>query len=64
MNAMNIAVLMILALDIVAIMELVKSSKDTTHKVLWILAILLAPALGLIAYFIFGRKGGNAAPKV
>lgn len=64
MNAMNIAVLMILALDVVAIVELVKSSKDTAHKLLWIAVILLAPALGLIAYFLFGRKGGNAAPKV
>ena len=55
--------LIILVLDILAILEILKSGKDTTHKLLWILVILLAPALGLILYWLFGR-GGRPLAKV
>lgn len=55
--------LVILILDVLAIVEIFKSSKDTAHKLLWTLLILLAPALGLIVYFFFGRGGGRVLPK-
>ena len=56
--------LIVLILDILAIVEIFKSSKDTTHKLLWSLLILLAPVLGLVIYWLFGRDGAAAAPKV
>jgi len=55
--------LIILILDVLAIIEIFKSSKDTAHKLLWTLLILFAPALGLIIYWLFGRGGGSAMPK-
>jgi len=55
--------LVILVLDILAIIEIFKSSKDATHKLLWTLLILLAPVVGLIIYWIFGRGNGPALPK-
>ena len=48
--------LAILILDIIAIIDCAKRSMDTGKKVLWILLILLLPVLGLILYYLVGRK--------
>ncbi len=47
---------LILALDIVAIYGVLTSSMSTGKKVLWILIILLLPILGMILWFLLGRK--------
>ena len=47
--------LIILILDIIAIVDAVKSSLDTGKKVLWIVLILILPVIGLILYFLLGR---------
>jgi len=48
--------LVILVLDIIAIIDVVKSGMDGTKKLIWILAILFLPVLGMILYFAIGRK--------
>ena len=48
--------LVILVLDIIAIVDAVKSSMDTGKKILWIVLILLLPIIGLILYFLVGKK--------
>jgi len=48
--------LVILVLDIVAIIDVLKSSMSTGKKVLWILIILILPVIGLLLYFFLGRK--------
>ena len=48
--------LIILVLDIVAIIDVLKSSMGTGKKVLWILLILILPVIGLLLYFFLGRK--------
>ena len=48
--------LVILVLDILAIVNLVKSSKPTGQKILWALLIIFLPVIGLILYFLLGRK--------
>ena len=48
--------LVILVLDIVAIVDCVQRSMDTGMKVLWIILIILLPIIGLILYFLLGRK--------
>jgi hypothetical protein len=53
---MGLLGLIILALDIVAIVDCAKSNADTGKKVLWIVLILLLPLLGMILYFLLGRK--------
>jgi hypothetical protein len=45
-----------LALAILAIVEIAKSSKTTVLKVVWICVVLFAPCLGLIAYYFLGRS--------
>ena len=49
--------LIILALDIWAIINVLKSSAQTGIKILWILLILLLPVLGLIIWAIAGPRG-------
>ena len=48
--------LVILVLDIVAIIDVIRSSMDTGKKVLWIILILVLPIIGLILYFFIGKK--------
>ena len=48
--------LVILVLDIVAIIDVIRSSMDTGKKILWIILILVLPIIGLILYFFIGRK--------
>ena len=48
--------LVILILDILAIIQVVKSSMDGGKKALWIVLILLLPVVGLILYYLIGKK--------
>nr|WP_099018754.1 PLDc N-terminal domain-containing protein [Marinicella litoralis] len=48
--------LIILILDIIAIIEVVNSSRPVEQKLLWVLIILLLPLLGLILYYVIGKK--------
>lgn len=50
---------LILVADIYAIVKTIGSSASTTKKVVWIVAILLLPVLGLILWMLFGPKSNN-----
>ena len=45
----------VVVLDILALIELAGSTRSTGSKVLWALLIILAPVLGCILYYFFGR---------
>ena len=45
-----------LVLAIIAIVDCAKSNLETGKKALWIALILLLPLLGLILYYLVGRK--------
>jgi len=49
--------LIIFALDIWAIINVVKSSAGLGAKILWVLLILLLPVVGLIIWAIAGPRG-------
>ncbi|MGE8296817.1 MAG: PLDc N-terminal domain-containing protein [Pseudomonas sp.] len=49
--------LIILALDIWAIINVVKSNAETGIKILWILLIVLLPLIGLIIWALMGPRG-------
>lgn len=49
--------LIILALDILAIANILTSSYSFGGKFLWILVVLLLPILGMVLYFLLGRRG-------
>lgn len=48
--------LLVLVLDIVVILDILKSNKDTEKKVLWIVVVVFLPLLGPIIYYLVGRK--------
>ena len=49
--------LVILALDIWAIINVVKSNAATGIQILWILLIVLLPVIGLIIWALMGPRG-------
>lgn len=48
--------LVVLVLDIIAIVDALKSTKPTGEKALWIILILLLPLIGMVLYFLIGKK--------
>lgn len=46
----------ILVIDVVVIMDLLRSNKDTEKKILWTIAIIFLPVLGPVLYYFIGRK--------
>jgi hypothetical protein len=48
--------LIVLVLDIIALVDVLKSSMDTGKKALWILLILILPVVGMALYFLIGKK--------
>ncbi len=52
--------LIVLIADIWAIVNIFGSSASTGSKVIWILAILFLPVLGLILWLFLGPRSGTA----
>ena len=48
--------LFILVIDVLVIIDIVKSNKDTERKILWIVAVVFLPILGPILYYVLGRN--------
>lgn len=53
----SLLTLVIFALDIWAIINVVKSSADTVKKVLWVALVAFLPVLGLIVWALAGPRG-------
>jgi len=52
--------LLILAGDIWAIINILQSSVSNEKKLIWILAVVLLPLLGLILWFLLGPRDRKA----
>lgn len=48
--------LVLLILYIIAIIEILQSGREIVEKLLWILLILAVPLIGVLVYFLIGRK--------
>ena len=48
--------LIVFVLDIIAIIDCVKTVKEMGKKVLWIALIVILPLIGLILYYVIGKK--------
>jgi hypothetical protein len=46
----------ILIIDIIVIVDIVKSNKDTERKILWIIAVVFLPLLGPVLYYFVGKN--------
>ncbi|MEK1905550.1 MAG: PLD nuclease N-terminal domain-containing protein [Pseudomonas sp.] len=53
----SLLTLVIFALDIWAIINVVRSQADTLKKVLWVALIAFLPVLGLIIWAVAGPRG-------
>jgi hypothetical protein len=42
---------LILVIDLIVIIDIVRSNKDTEKKILWIIAVVFLPVLGPILYY-------------
>ena len=51
--------LLILAGDIWAIINILQSSVSNEKKLIWIIAVVLLPLLGLILWYFLGPRGGK-----
>ncbi len=49
--------LVVLVLDIIALVDIFKSSMSTLMKVVWAVVVIVFPVVGMIIYFIIGRSG-------
>lgn len=46
----------ILVLDILVWIEVLKSNRPPSSKILWCLVVFLFPVIGMIVYYIFGNR--------
>jgi hypothetical protein len=51
---------LILIGDVWAIINILQSSVSNEKKLIWTIAVLLLPLLGLILWFFLGPRGGRA----
>jgi hypothetical protein len=47
---------LILVIDIIVIVDIIRSNKDSEKKILWIIAVVFLPVLGPILYYVMGKK--------
>ncbi len=48
--------LAVLVLDVIVVLDILKSNKDMEKKILWIIAVIFLPLLGPVLYYIIGKK--------
>ena len=46
----------IVIIDIIVIVDILRSNKDLEKKVLWIIAVIFLPVLGPILYYLIGKN--------
>ena len=52
----GIVALIVLVLDIIALVDILKISVYVANKALWIILILILPVIGMVLYFLIGKK--------
>jgi hypothetical protein len=48
--------ILVLVIDVLAILDVLKSNREIEKKILWIAVILLLPLLGALAWYGVSRK--------
>ncbi len=48
--------LLVLVLDVIVVLDILKSNKDMEKKILWIIAVVFLPLLGPVLYYVIGKK--------
>jgi hypothetical protein len=48
--------LLVLVIDVIVVMDILRSNKDMEKKILWIIAVIFLPILGPVLYYVIGRN--------
>jgi hypothetical protein len=48
--------LLILLVDVIVVIDILKTDKDNEKKMLWIIAVVFLPVLGPILYYFIGKR--------
>ncbi len=48
--------LVVLVVDVIVILDILRSSKDMEKKVLWTIAVIFLPIFGPVLYYVMGRR--------
>lgn len=48
--------LLVLIIDVIVVVDILKSNKDVEKKILWIIAVIFLPLLGPFLYYFIGKK--------
>lgn len=48
--------ILVFVVDVIIVMEILRSKKDNEKKLLWIILVVFLPVLGPVLYFVIGRK--------
>jgi hypothetical protein len=47
---------LILVIDILVVIDVVRSRKDSEKKILWVIAVVFLPVLGPILWYVWGSR--------
>lgn len=48
--------IIVLVIDVIVVLDIIKSNKDMEKKILWIIAVVFLPILGPVLYYVMGKK--------
>jgi hypothetical protein len=48
--------ILVFVVDVIIVMEILRSNKNNEKKLLWIILVVFLPVLGPVLYFVIGRK--------
>lgn len=48
--------LLIFVIDVIIVIDILRSNMDTEKKILWVLVVFLLPIIGPILYYVIGKK--------
>ena len=46
----------IIVIDVIVVMDVLRSKKDFEKQLLWILAVIFLPVLGPVLYYVIGKR--------
>ena len=48
--------LLVLVIDVIVVIDILRSNKDMEKKILWIIAVIFLPILGPVLYYVIGKN--------
>ena len=55
----RISFILVIVVDVLGVLDVLKSNKEFEKKILWIAVILLLPFFGALGWFLLGKRMQN-----